>query len=71
MISDPSYFTSFKRLDLASETLSLEEKYRILESLYAEARTVGSFGAHDLLLGLEHDIRLAAALNANVSSAPR
>ena len=70
MITDPSHFSSFKRLTLANESFSLEEKYRILESLYDEARKLGSFGKNDLLLGLEDDIRLAAVLNANVSSSP-
>jgi len=71
MITDLEHFSSFKRLTLAKEHLSLEQKYRILESLYDEARKLGSFGEHDMLLGLDDDIRLAAALNANVPSAPR
>ena len=70
MITDPSYFSSFKRLSLAKEQLSLDEKYRILESLYDEACTLGSFRKEDILLGLEDDIRLAAALNSHVSRTP-
>ena len=61
----------FKARSLAAQPLSLEEKYRILEGLYLEARRLGSFGERDMLLGLEDDVRLAAALNANVSSPPR
>jgi hypothetical protein len=71
VITDPSYFSSFERLSLAGKNLSLEEKYRILESLYDEARQLGSFGKNDLLLGLEDDVRLAAALNANVPGSPQ
>ena len=70
MISDPSY-SNFKRSSLAKDKLSLEEKFKILESLYKEARALGHFGEHDILSGLEDDIRLAAALNANVSDPPR
>ncbi|MEW6511070.1 MAG: hypothetical protein AB1428_08955 [Bacteroidota bacterium] len=43
----------------------------ILEALLEEARQLGRFGEDDLLFGLEDDVRLAAALNANVSSPPR
>ena len=71
MITDPSAYASFKRQTLADQALDLEEKYRILEALYQEARRLGSFTERDLSLGLEDDVRLAAALNANVSDAPR
>jgi len=71
MITDPAAYASFKARSLAEEVLDLDEKYRILEALYHEARQLGHFGQHDLLLGLEDDVRLAAALNANVSEASR
>ena len=70
-ITDPSSCASFKARSLAVQVLDLDAKYRILEALYQEARDLGSFGERDLLLGLEDDIRLAAALNANVSVASR
>jgi len=71
MITDPSAHASFKARSLADQVLDLDEKYRILEALYQEARRLGSFGERDLLLGLQDDIRLAAALNANVSDPSR
>lgn len=71
MITDPSYFALFKRRSLAEQALNLDDKYRIFEALYEEARRLGSFGEQDLLLGIEDDVHLAAALNANVSSPPR
>lgn len=71
MITNTSYYASYKARALAEDKLTLEEKYRILEALYQEARSLGCFGESDLLLGLEDDIRLAAALNANVSNPPR
>ncbi len=71
MIKNSSYYASFKRRALAEESLTLDQKYRILEALYEEARLLGRFGNDDLLLGIQDDIRLAAALNANVSNPPR
>jgi hypothetical protein len=71
MITNPSVYAAFKARSLADQVLGLDEKYRILESLYEEAVCLGSFGERDLLLGLQDDIRLAAALNANVSDASR
>jgi hypothetical protein len=71
MIKNASYYASFKARAIAQETLTLNEKYRILEALYEEARHLGRFGNDDVLLGLQDDIRLAAALNANVSNPPR
>lgn len=70
MITNPSFFLRFKARSLAEEEISLEEKYRILEALYQEARYLGSFGEGDLLLGLDDDVRLASLLNANVSNPP-
>jgi hypothetical protein len=70
MITNPAGYAMFKRRSSAEEVLDLSEKYEILEALYREARQLGHFSQHDLLLGLEDDVRLAAALNANVSNAP-
>jgi len=66
MITDPEYYSQFKSLSLASDQLDLTAKYAILESLYVEARQLGKFGKEDLLLGLEDNIRLAAALNGTL-----
>jgi hypothetical protein len=71
MLKDPSYYSFHKRSSLSKDVLSLEEKFRILDAMYEEARQFGHFGKHDLLLGLEATIRLAAALTANVSIPPR
>jgi hypothetical protein len=71
VITDPSAYEAFKARSRAEQNLDLEAKFRILEALYEEARHLGWFGERDLLLGLENDIRLAAALNANVSDPPR
>lgn len=70
MIRDAEYFGRAKRTWLSEQDLSLDEKYRILDALYEEARLFGHFDARDMLLGLEDDVRLAAMLNANVSDPP-
>jgi hypothetical protein len=71
MITNPSAYSRFKAQSLAEQRFELAEKYRILEALYKEARRLGSFSEGDLLVGLDDDIRLAAALNANLSDPPR
>jgi hypothetical protein len=55
---------------MAQARLTLEEKYGILEALYHEACALGRFTEHDLYLGLEDHVRLAAYLNANLSVPP-
>jgi hypothetical protein len=71
MIINPLVYQDFKARSLAEQNLDLDARFRILEALYQEARHLGWFGEHDLLLGLDDDVRLAAALNANVSDPPR
>jgi hypothetical protein len=71
MIRDAEYLESQKRAWLSQHQLSLEEKYRILDAMYSEARDLGHFNRADLLSGLEDDVHLAALLNANVSNPPR
>jgi hypothetical protein len=71
MVKDAEYFDRQKRTWLSEQHLSLDEKFRILNALYEEARLFGHFDKCDLLLGLEDDVRLAAMLNANVSDPPR
>ncbi len=71
MITNPEKYTEFDAKSRAADHLSLEMKYRILDSLYEEARRFGHFTEKDLLSGLEDDIRLAAILNTDVSGTSR
>ncbi len=71
MVKNAEYVDRQKQNWLMGHPLSLEEKFAILNALYEEARLFGHFSQHDLQLGLEDDVRLAAQLNANVSSPPR
>jgi hypothetical protein len=71
MVKDTNYLDREKRAWLANQHLSLEEKFRILDALYEEARLFGHFASADLLVALDNDVHLAAMLNANVSDPPR
>ena len=70
MVKDAEYFDRQKRTWLSQQHLSLDEKFRILDALYEEARLFGHFDESDLLLGLEDDVCVAAMLNANASNPP-
>jgi hypothetical protein len=71
MVKDAEYVVRQKRKWLMEHPLSLEEKFAILNALYEEARLLGHFTQHDLPLGLENVVRLAARLSANVSDPSR
>lgn len=71
MITNPALYATSKARALVEEPLTLKDKYRILEALHQEAQQLGHFRDGDLLLGLDDVIRLAAALNANVSRPSR
>jgi hypothetical protein len=49
VITNPSYYASIKARARAAQQLSVEEKCKILEALYLEARQLGGFGKHDML----------------------
>jgi hypothetical protein len=71
MITNPERLAAFEAASRAKDKLSLDQKYAILEALYQEARSMGHFTQEDILEGIEVDIRIAAALNANVPIPPR
>ncbi len=71
MIKDPAYLERMKRTWLAGENLSLDQKFEIMNALYEEARMFGHFQGRDILAGLDHVVRIAAILNANVSNPSR
>lgn len=54
----------FERELMAKEHLSLEQKYNILEALYAEALYLGIFPLKDPLEGLDVDIKIAKAVGS-------
>ena len=54
----------FERDLAASEKLTLEQKYKILDGMYEEAVKLGCFSPADPLEGLDVDIRIAKAVNS-------
>ena len=71
VITNPEYYASRKIGLKASDNLTLDQKYAILDGLYREALLLGHFTKEDILLGIEDDIRLAALLHLNVRITPR
>jgi len=67
MVKDGEFLEREKRAWLAAHPLSLEQKFDVMNALLEEARVFGHFGKEDLFSGVEHIVRLAAMLNANVS----
>ena len=60
-----------RHVDFLRRIPHIRSAERYTDALYQEARRLGWFTAQDLSLGLEDDVPLAAALNANVSEPPR
>jgi hypothetical protein len=56
---------------LREENLSVEQRFAILEGLYRLAKRFGHFKQEDIMEGIENDIWLAKAMNADVRVPPR
>jgi hypothetical protein len=56
-------YQAFEGELLRSEQLSLQQKYRILDALHAEAVALGALPLRDPLEGIEVDIRIARVVN--------
>ncbi len=67
---DRSTWRQFEDAYARQEHLDLELRFRLLDALYEQARALGLFPPKDPLEGIEHDIRLAQAVN-RVSTAPQ
>ena len=68
MIRQDAYL-AFESELLRHEHLTLEQKFRIIDALHAEAIALGALPLRDPLEGLEVDIRIAWVIN-HVSRAP-
>ncbi|MDP1676658.1 MAG: hypothetical protein Q8L88_07295 [Bacteroidota bacterium] len=66
MITNHKEIEKFEKEFNAKDTLTLDQKFAILNSLYEQARHLGHFTDNDLLDGLDGDIELARKLNLNV-----
>jgi hypothetical protein len=58
-----SAWRKFEADELRREQLDLEQKFRLIDALYAEARALGVLPMKDPLDGLSIDIRIAKVIN--------
>ncbi len=70
MIKNYDEVRRFEEQYLREENLSVEQRFAILEGLYKLAVRFGHFKQEHILDGIEHDIRLAEALNTDVRIPP-
>ncbi len=66
MIGNIKMWEEFERNYIASDELTLDQKFKILNGLYTHALLLGVFPPKDLLEGIEIDIKLAKLLNTYV-----
>lgn len=71
MITNYDEVRKFEEQFLRDETLSVSQRFALLDGLYAMAVRFGHFKQEDILEGIENDIWLAKALNADVRIPPR
>jgi len=70
MITNPQKVREFETDYSRSENLTLEQRFAILDGLYELARQLGHFNGENVLDGIDTDIKLARALNADVPIPP-
>jgi hypothetical protein len=63
MIRDRELWEEFESELLKKEELTLEQKYRILNSMLQEALSLGILPSEDPLEGIEVDIKIARIVN--------
>ena len=69
MITDSAFLAAWEAQEQAADTLSFEQKRRLVEAMYQLARQMGHFTEKDLLEGLETRLTIATYLNAHVRPA--
>jgi hypothetical protein len=70
MITNSTIVTKFEIEQLREETLTLSEKFAILNGMYELAVTLHRFPPANILEGIEHSIHLAKILNSRVPKNP-
>ncbi len=66
MIINPTLLAAWEAQEQAADTLSFEQKRRLVEAMYQLARHLGHFTDKDMLEGLETKLKMATYLNAHV-----
>ena len=70
MIRDKKLWEKFEIEFTRNENLTIEQKFKILEAMLEEAKSLGVWPPKDPLEGIEVDIKLARAINA-IQRTPR
>ena len=63
MIKDPEYLKKFEDEQTAKDDMTLEQKLKLLNSIYKYAVKLGTLPPDDLLEGLDTDIKVAKIIN--------
>ena len=63
MIKDPEYLKKFEDEQTANDDMTLEQKLKLLNSIYKFAIKLGTLPPDDLLEGLDTDIKVAKIIN--------
>jgi len=66
MVTNPHLLDAFEREITRTNSLTLNQRFRILDGMYELARIFGHFRQDRVLEGIEHDIEMAKILNENV-----
>ncbi len=63
MIKNPEYLKKFEDEQTANDDMTLEQKLKLLNSIYKFAVKLGTLPPDDLLEGLDNDIKVAKIIN--------
>jgi len=66
MITDPGILASWESEEQAADSLTFEQKRRLVEGMYQLARQFGHFTVSDMLEGLDSTLTMASHMSANV-----
>jgi len=66
LITEPHVLEEFERDLQRKESLTLMQKFALLQGMYELAVNLGHFKRESALEGIEHDIQLASHLNSLV-----
>ncbi|HEX9022424.1 MAG TPA: hypothetical protein VF799_01150 [Geobacteraceae bacterium] len=66
MITNRALLAAWEAQEQAADTLSFEQKRRLVEAMYQLARHMGHFTDKDVLEGLDTRVTLATYVNAHV-----
>lgn len=64
MVKNRRVLEKFENQIKRQEKLTLKEKFLLLEAMYKEAKTIGSFSSRNSLSDLDVDLRVARIINS-------